>query len=537
MALRVLTDGERELLETEWWNFGLTKSEAEKILSKSNADKGNGESDIVVVAKPKTTNLSFDFMKVEEILPNVIHARFSNQYMSSMTFARLSCFYELACDDLRGRYFTLEEFMDKYAKWKGSFSFSTDWHGFNVPGDSVLRFCQIFDDEKKGRFFLEKEKKLICETMKILGEQRWKSKEFYLIGSFGPLDNSNLDNDVIEHEVAHAMYYLNKEYKETMDNLVKDWSGFGEKKKLLLDAGYHSERIVDEIQAYLSIKKAHVSLYDNSIYHFVDKVPVDFRTTLLKFTGRENEIADIEKKAKELISPKKYTYCPENNFSKRLENNNYLEDHQELTFGDENDDISEAIRLMIVLHGQWSNYSSVLGSANYREIESNVYRCLNTNNLAFIKKTLSDLYNSWRTNVDKDGNICPQINSMIEKILEINSSTLSDNNSLEEGFYFSSSNTADLLIEIFTIFSKEVKFDKDKFGFSKIYPIVLKDYNDALKSGDEKKIISMLKTIYKMWLKVSASENSKYAGINGRIAAEIEVYEKERGIKKVTSMV
>ena len=45
------------------------------------------------------------------------------------------------------RYFTLEEFMDCCAKYEGNFTYCTDWSGFNVPGNTILEFIELFQND------------------------------------------------------------------------------------------------------------------------------------------------------------------------------------------------------------------------------------------------------------------------------------------------------------------------------------------------------------------------------------------------------
>jgi hypothetical protein len=70
----------------------------------------------------------------------------------------------------------------------------------------------------------------------------------YIIGA------KDTENSTFQHEVAHGLYYTNKEYKQLMDEITEtiEWQDYLKFEKNLLDMGYTAAVIPDEIQAYLS---------------------------------------------------------------------------------------------------------------------------------------------------------------------------------------------------------------------------------------------------------------------------------------------
>ena len=61
------------------------------------------------------------------------------------------------------------------------------------------------------------------------------------------------DMGYIGHELAHAYYYLDEEYKLKMDKAIKAYPRYEEMKKIILSGvGYDENVVDDEIQAYLS---------------------------------------------------------------------------------------------------------------------------------------------------------------------------------------------------------------------------------------------------------------------------------------------
>ena len=76
-------------------------------------------------------------------------------------------------------------------------------------------------------------------------------KPFYIIGGVKG------DIEVIDHEIAHALYYMNPEYKDMMDTanyqFYKNLRGeYSKMVKALKKMGYGDNVIKDEVQAYMS---------------------------------------------------------------------------------------------------------------------------------------------------------------------------------------------------------------------------------------------------------------------------------------------
>lgn len=185
-------------------------------------------------------NKNFDkSIEISEIRPKVFHAKFKNQYMATATFMRISEFYESTSPEIRNSYFTLEEYMDRYAEKMGNFTYTVDWSGFNIPGDKVVEFFKLF-----GRKLLEKEKILYKNLKSMVPSKNWKSGDFYLIGTWRKMD--------VDHEVSHAYYYLHPEYKSAVNRLVKNYKYKDDLKKALVKEGYCEFVFKDECQAYLA---------------------------------------------------------------------------------------------------------------------------------------------------------------------------------------------------------------------------------------------------------------------------------------------
>ena len=178
--------------------------------------------------------------------PGLIHLHFETQYGLASTLMRLQEFYESPYEGIRGHVFTHETFMDRYAQENdGEFTYFEDWTGFNVPGHIVDAFFEQFTDLQ------QKEHKLRKFINEILEENDWNA--YYIIATCrGAAD----EEETVQHEIAHAMYYLFNTYKEEMDGHLTSM----ESEKALMKAlkfqlkksGYAENVHEDEMQAYFA---------------------------------------------------------------------------------------------------------------------------------------------------------------------------------------------------------------------------------------------------------------------------------------------
>jgi hypothetical protein len=192
-------------------------------------------------------------MKIDRniITKGLVSLRFANQYETCSTFMRLQEYYESQMKEIRGKFFTLEKFMDLYAKQNGNFTYTIDWGGFNVPGHVVRKFFQVFKDSD----LLEKEKLLKQELSECLDSK----SRFYVIGHYEKDNELDfLQPDTIyrslAHEVAHGLFYLNSSYKQDALELVRALPEkmTGKITVGLTEMGYAKSVIDDETNAYLA---------------------------------------------------------------------------------------------------------------------------------------------------------------------------------------------------------------------------------------------------------------------------------------------
>ncbi len=211
-------------------------------------------------------------MKVREIYPGLYLYLFKNQFELCHSFFRLQEFYESPIKKLRGNYFSYEEAITAYAyydKKKPEFTYLKDWAGFNVPGSVVLNFNILFQDITK------KEEAMLGKI------DYFKAENFYILGAVKG------EKDVMQHETAHGLYYLNKEFKKEMNALLKQIPKAMKKqiKKYLLSKGYCRQVIQDESQAYLAtgFKWRMISTFNHVFHQFYIR---KFRKVFLKYYKR-----------------------------------------------------------------------------------------------------------------------------------------------------------------------------------------------------------------------------------------------------------
>lgn len=177
---------------------------------------------------------------IKEIRKSIFLLTFKNKYDVTSTFMRLQEYYESPYKGIKGCYFTLEEYMDRYAKENGNFTYNEDWSGFNVPDNIVRDFFKKFKHD-----LLKKEKELYGKIDFLINN----SEKFYLIGVYKEED--------LNHEISHGYYYLDNIYKNKMDINTSDIESnvLNSIKKKLKSFGYCKEVLNDEIQAYFSTEK------------------------------------------------------------------------------------------------------------------------------------------------------------------------------------------------------------------------------------------------------------------------------------------
>ncbi len=210
--------------------------------------------------------------KLKQVYPKVFLVTMDNSYDLAMTFCRVQEFYESPYKEIRGKYFTMAEFQRLYTMRRGSdcFTYPADWAGFNVPS-KILLDCY-------GYFSNFQDLNQYDEVMQEIYEEISPNEKFYIIGS------QTGNQTTIDHEVAHAFYYLYPAYKKEANKIIKQLPKRLEKKitDWLIEIGYTNKVIKDEIQAYLSSERLSSDVVDTT-------------------ANEEKKLCEVEKKLKILV--------------------------------------------------------------------------------------------------------------------------------------------------------------------------------------------------------------------------------------------
>jgi hypothetical protein len=208
-------------------------------------------------------------MTINELVKNIYHVNFEKQKDLCETFMRFQEHFE--SPEFRGRVFSIREYKAWYRKTSpkgkktGRFTYNQDWTGFNIPS-------YILEPFKQGKFnpLSKKEKKFLKEFGNLTGK-------FYIIGTSGTTDIATLD-----HEIAHALFYTETEYRKEMQKLVASIPDRQLKKihsYFSSTGGYHPDVFEDETHAYVAINMDHLEKKHNiscealwNIHHNMKKI-------------------------------------------------------------------------------------------------------------------------------------------------------------------------------------------------------------------------------------------------------------------------
>jgi hypothetical protein len=203
-----------------------------------------------------------DFFTSTKIGPGIFHLHFESATRMASAMMRFQEYYE--SPKFRGTYFTREEFMIWYSQEKNGATYAQNWaeEGFNIPSSVLEPFYE-------GHF-----SPLTADESYILDIFRFKrATKIYIIATA-----KDSRKGVIHHEIAHALYYLNPEYKKEVDSILASIDTAPIKHFLTTNpdyAAYHEAILDDEIHAYLG----HSS--DELAEHGIDLAP--YAETIRKF--------------------------------------------------------------------------------------------------------------------------------------------------------------------------------------------------------------------------------------------------------------
>lgn len=181
-------------------------------------------------------------MKFTKIMPHIYHLYMSNNYDLAMHFLRYQEYYE--SPKWVGQIFTLVGYMEFYAKSEGeeAFTYTKDWTGFNVPSNVLIKVSEAeLPDPNK----YDIQMRSLIETVR----QEEGDHKFYFIGT---CEDDEYIDDTLDHEIGHALWFSNKDYRKVMEDLLNKMppKNYDATWVILQEMGYHPTTCRDEIHAY-----------------------------------------------------------------------------------------------------------------------------------------------------------------------------------------------------------------------------------------------------------------------------------------------
>ena len=188
--------------------------------------------------------------KVVEIKPRVYCVMVDDNYDRAMLFCRYQEFYESPYKQFRGKSFTWMEYMRFYKNVfkKDIFTYPYDWSGYNIPGNVMQKANHIFCKDTEYDQIMN-DIYFYC-AIDSQNKNNGTRCDWYLIGA------SSKDLKTMDHEIAHGLYFTNKEYKKSVKKLIEAIKPkhYDSLKKKLIKMGYADDKkiIDDEVQAFMS---------------------------------------------------------------------------------------------------------------------------------------------------------------------------------------------------------------------------------------------------------------------------------------------
>lgn len=182
---------------------------------------------------------------VKKLSESIYHFIFDEQQDMTRAFIRFSEITE--CDEFYHRPFTVEQYQELYCResW-GKIPNGWDYYdvvlGFNIPGEvftpSILSMLHPLHWREQ-----EVVRRLVGPATRMFtGGDR-----FYVIATFGE------SNFTVDHEIAHALWYVDKVYRGLQRRLVQKMPDPGPLNDWLIRRGYSERVLEDERHAFLAV--------------------------------------------------------------------------------------------------------------------------------------------------------------------------------------------------------------------------------------------------------------------------------------------
>jgi hypothetical protein len=198
--------------------------------------------------------------KTKKPIKNCLLLEFKTQKDLALAFCRVEEYYE-GNPKVNGKYLSFVDFIGAFMSDDGKLDYFHYWTGFNIPGNIYMEWSQKNMSDKT-----------YWETAlaQAISSKLDLSKPFYIIGG------KKGDMNVIDHEIAHALFYMNDEYQDLMEEMNYEFykqyrMQYTKVVKKLKKMGYGDNVIKDEIQAYMST---------STKKELVEKFELDYSTIL-----------------------------------------------------------------------------------------------------------------------------------------------------------------------------------------------------------------------------------------------------------------
>lgn len=183
-------------------------------------------------------------MKATLITPTRLLLEFPTRKEMTLSCFRISEFKE-GKPEIKGRYFTPDEFIDAYSDEKGDLDYFSYWEGFNFSKKNLLdffiEFCHVGDAFFDSRLFSKREHRISVASIQL-------PEDGYIIAMVEG------DEMTLKHETAHGLFFENEEYRKKATEIV---NSLGEeviekyRTHLVGEMDYNESVLIDEIHAYL----------------------------------------------------------------------------------------------------------------------------------------------------------------------------------------------------------------------------------------------------------------------------------------------
>jgi hypothetical protein len=216
-------------------------------------------------------------MKCKKLGKQLLLFTFKTQKEITMTFFRMEEYYESPIKGLYQNKFDVFDFLNESMDDNGHIDYFSKWIGFNIPGHSIRDWSELHCPN-----YTPKE----AEVLNHINSKVDTSQPFYIIAA------KEGKTDVMDHEIAHALYYLDKGYKTVMNIKVSQFKKqfpvqYLKVQSWLKQMGYNKSVFMDETQAYMSTsdKKEIMSKFGIKVteYKKMERVILEFRNVLSEY--------------------------------------------------------------------------------------------------------------------------------------------------------------------------------------------------------------------------------------------------------------